>query len=213
MNPETEKIQEALALAPLLRASIESLWNNPKTDLDFKKTISTPTVFVFKDENGSLSAYFTKDNIARVTGVVYNRQFIVQAPFMYKAWFIPGQIISLIDAKEETSSSRKIGDDNKTTNLSSKPKREHEPLTRTRSISGKPADSGDAEVEQVKRFLRLKNNYFIGQFLHDYSTGRYKIVDIRNTDFTKIEDSERNIKNLEISFQPQGITFRKNEYD
>ena len=212
MNPETEKIQEALALAPLLRASIESLWNNPKTDLDFKKTISTPTVFIFKDENGSLSAYFTKDNIARVTGVVYNRQFIVQAPFMYKAWFIPGQIISLIDAKEETSSSRKIGDDNKTTNLSSKPKREHEPLTRARSISGKPADSGDAEVEQVKRFLRLKNNYFIGQFLHDYSTGRYKIVDIRNTDFTKIEDSERNIKNLEISFQPQGITFRKNAY-
>ena len=32
MNPETERIQEAQELAPLLRASIESLCNNPNTD-------------------------------------------------------------------------------------------------------------------------------------------------------------------------------------
>lgn len=70
----------------------------------------------------------------------------------------------------------------------------------------------DEDTLKVKRFLRLKNNYFIGQFLPDYATGDYKIVDIRNTDFTKIEDSERNIRNLEICFNPQGKTFRKFSY-
>ena len=36
MNPELEKIQEAQNLAPLLQASIESLWSNPETDIDIK---------------------------------------------------------------------------------------------------------------------------------------------------------------------------------
>ena len=214
MNPELEKIQEAQNLAPLLQASIESLWSNPETDIDFKKTISTPTVFVFKDEDGSLYAYFTKDKTARITGVAYNRQFIIQAPFRYKAWFVPGQAIPLIETKEDPSSNREAGEDNKSSvrRLSTRTKRENESSSSVSSVSGKPADSGDAEVEQVKRFLRLKDNYFIGQFLQDYSTGGYKIVDIRNTDFTKIEDSERNIKNLKICFQAQGHTFRKNAY-
>lgn len=67
-------------------------------------------------------------------------------------------------------------------------------------------------VIKVKKFLRLKNNCFIGQFRPDYASGGYKIVDIRNTDFTKIEDPERNIRNLEISFQSQRIKFRKFSY-
>ena len=130
MNPETERIQEAQELAPLLRASIESLCNNPNTDSDFKKTISTPTVFVFKDEDASLYAYFTKNNTARVTGVAYNRQFIIQASFKYKAWFVPGQTIPLIEEKEETTSSRKMEDENKSTvrRFSSRTKRENKPL-------------------------------------------------------------------------------------
>ena len=74
------------------------------------------------------------------------------------------------------------------------------------------AISNNKETIKVKRFLRLKNDFFIGQFLPDYSTGEYKIVDIRNTDFTKIEDFERNIRNLEIRFNPQGQSFRKFAY-
>lgn len=54
MNPETEKIEEANALAPLLESSIESLLNNPGTDSELKKTLSIPSVFVFKDETGGL---------------------------------------------------------------------------------------------------------------------------------------------------------------
>ena len=55
------------------------------------------------------------------------------------------------------------------------------------------------DTKSVKKRLRLENNQFIGQFVpHE---GRYMITDIRNTDFTKIEDKERGVKNLSISFK------------
>ena len=51
LYPETERVQEANALAPLLEASIESLFQNPETDDDIKRVIQKPTVFVFKAED------------------------------------------------------------------------------------------------------------------------------------------------------------------
>ena len=61
------------------------------------------------------------------------------------------------------------------------------------------ANSKDAE--NIKRRLRLKNNLFIGQFAPQKNEGWYTITDIRNTDFTKIEDKERGVKNLSIPFR------------
>ncbi len=61
--------------------------------------------------------------------------------------------------------------------------------------------SDSNEVKKVKRRLRLDNNMFIGQFAPQKNEGRFTITDIRNTDFTKIEDKERGIKNLSISFR------------
>lgn len=57
------------------------------------------------------------------------------------------------------------------------------------------------EVIKIKRRLRLDNNQFIGQFAPQRNEGRFTITDIRNTDFTKIEDKERGVKNLSISFR------------
>ena len=57
------------------------------------------------------------------------------------------------------------------------------------------------DTESVKRRLRLENNQFIGQFAPQKNEGWYMITDIRNTDFTKIEDKERGVKNLSISFK------------
>lgn len=57
------------------------------------------------------------------------------------------------------------------------------------------------EVVKIKRRLRLENNQFIGQFAPQRNEGWFTITDIRNTDFTKIEDKERGIKNLSISFR------------
>lgn len=64
----------------------------------------------------------------------------------------------------------------------------------------KKQDIPKEEEEKVKRRLRLENNQFIGQFAPQ-KEGWYKITDIRNTDFTKIEDKERGVKNLSISFK------------
>ncbi|WP_232526702.1 hypothetical protein [Prevotella intermedia] len=62
-----------------------------------------------------------------------------------------------------------------------------------------PTSSED--TESVKRRLRLENNQFIGQFATQKNEGCYTITDIRNTDFTKIEDKERGVKNLSIPFK------------
>lgn len=56
-------------------------------------------------------------------------------------------------------------------------------------------------TESVKRRLRLENDQFIGQFVPQKNENWYTITDIRNTDFTKIEDKERGVKNLSISFK------------
>lgn len=201
MNPESERIEEANELAPLLGDSIQSLYQNPETDEELKKVILGATVFVFKDETGNLVAYFTKDKIARVTGVVYNRQFITQVPLKYKSWFCPGQSINLIkQSKDDTSSSI---DEN--INSSSESKRKVPNTTkreRIKSTSRFPQRINREEIEKVKTRLRLENNYFIGQFSPGQD-GWYKISDIRNTDFTKIEDKERGIKDLTISFRSQ----------
>ncbi len=68
------------------------------------------------------------------------------------------------------------------------------------------------EVERIKRRLRLENNFFIGQFIPEKTEGWFKIVDIRNTDFTKIEDKERGVKDLTISFRCQDRDFNRYAY-
>ena len=78
MNPESERIEDAYTLAPLLESSINSLLSNPTIDLELKQTLSIPTVFVFKDEEGNLYGYHNKDKIARLTGVKYDRRHIKQ---------------------------------------------------------------------------------------------------------------------------------------
>lgn len=68
------------------------------------------------------------------------------------------------------------------------------------------------EENKIKRRLRLENKQFIGQFVPQQTEGWYKITDIRNTDFTKIEDKERGIKDLSISFRSTNREFNKFAY-
>ena len=195
MNPESERVEEAKQLAPLLERSIDSLSQNPNTDDDLKNVIKTPAVFVFKDEDGHLCAYFTKDKSARLTDVVYNRQDIKRVSLKYKAWFYPGQDITLINPKDETSKSN-----NKAITKSFQQRKPKDSIQRERPL--RPLRNEDSQdVKKIKRRLRLKNNFFIGQFSLDGKRGHYKITDIRNTDFTKIEDKERGVKDLTIRFK------------
>ena len=68
------------------------------------------------------------------------------------------------------------------------------------------------EIEKVKTRLRLKNNFFIGQFSPERTPGWFKITDIRDTGFTKIEDKERGVKDLSIVFRCPNAKFNRFAY-
>lgn len=85
-------------------------------------------------------------------------------------------------------------------------------IRRTQNLHNPIQYASEEDVENVKRRLRLDDNFFIGQF-SPQKGGRYSITDIRNSDFTKIEDKERGVKNLSISFKANDKeTFRKYSY-
>jgi len=88
--------------------------------------------------------------------------------------------------------------------------KEKRPISYT---SPRPSNRVDSEeVAKIKKRLRLDNDLFIGQFAPQATEGWYKISDIRNTDFTKIEDKERGVKDLTISFKSLNKTFNKFAY-
>ena len=86
------------------------------------------------------------------------------------------------------------------------------PATRSNSVKTIARDDDSADVAKIKKRLRLTNNFFIGQFAPDAEKGVYRITDIRNTDFTKIEDKERGIKNLSIRFKSSQNFYRHAYY-
>ena len=182
LYPERERVQEATELAPLLESSINSLLQNPDVEEDIKSAILKPTVFVFKDEDNNLVAYYTRNKNARLSGVVYNKNHIIPVSYKYKAWFFPGESIELIP--EESIET---------------------PVSQFKQISYE-------DVTKVKKRLRLANNLFIGQIVPDPVDGWYKIIDIRNTDFTKIEDKERDVRNIFIRFRAPQETFYRVGY-
>ncbi len=61
------------------------------------------------------------------------------------------------------------------------------------------------EIDSVKYRLRLEDDYFIGQFIPEGRGGNWIITDIRNTDFTKVEDKERGVKDISIRFNARGL--------
>lgn len=104
MKFEEVRILEAEELAPLLDASLQSIYQNPETEIVMRNMISSPTVFIFKDEDNNLYGYFTKNKTVRLTDVKYNKSAIEQVSLKYKAWFWPGKHIKLI--KERTKDSK-----------------------------------------------------------------------------------------------------------
>ncbi|SKC41959.1 hypothetical protein SAMN06298215_0773 [Bacteroidales bacterium WCE2008] len=61
------------------------------------------------------------------------------------------------------------------------------------------------EIDNVKYRLRLENDFFIGQFIPDGPGSNWTITDIRDTDFTKVEDQERGVKDITIKFNARGL--------
>lgn len=188
MKPEQEYVEEARWLAPLLDSSINSLETNPDVDTDFKNVIKGNTIFIFKDENGNLYGFYTTEKIARITHVKYAKNVVSPIPLRYKQWFVPGEAISLINE-----------------DIALLKRRKKEETLNNKAKSNSRSHENNEEVQRLKTRLRLENNQFIGQFIPERTEGWYKITDIRNTDFTKIEDKERGVKDLIIKFRSDKI--------
>ena len=101
MHEESIYIEEAKRLAELLNKSFESLRNNTAVALDFKEILNSCAVFILKDEDSNLFAFFPCKNIARISDVVYKRNAVKQIPHEYKSWFIPGEGIEIGEIHDE----------------------------------------------------------------------------------------------------------------
>lgn len=100
MKPEERNPEAAELLASSLKKSFKSLLDNPSVDDVFRSVLKGKSVFVLKDENGKLYAYYPLKNLARVNDVVYYKPDVTAVPLIYKGWFYPGEAIPLITKKQ-----------------------------------------------------------------------------------------------------------------
>lgn len=89
LNDETEEPERAMRLAELLVQTFDTL-DNPNEDPAFLAAVQSG-VFIMRDREGRLYAYFHKERKAKVNGVFYNRESLVPLPLEYKYWFKPGE--------------------------------------------------------------------------------------------------------------------------
>lgn len=102
MREEQEQVEDALLLAKLLERSFSFLQEDVQDQPLFLSILKGNTVFILKGEDGKLYAYYPYKKIARITKVKYVKADVTPMPFEYKAWFVPGQEIS-VHKKSEAS--------------------------------------------------------------------------------------------------------------
>lgn len=93
MDDETEEPERAQQLASLLAQTFDTL-DDPNDDPAFKNAVNNG-VFILKDQESRLYAYFHKERKARVNGVLFNRDNLAQLPLVYKYWFKPGEKLNI----------------------------------------------------------------------------------------------------------------------
>lgn len=103
MHNESEYAEAAERLAALLKKSFDSLRANDKTAPAFKSILESNAVFILKDEENNLFAYYPCKDMARISDVIYNRRHIIKMPLEYKSWFIPGEEIQVTAPSERQS--------------------------------------------------------------------------------------------------------------
>lgn len=169
MKPEEIRIHEAKELAPLLGNSLQSIYNNPETDIVIKEVISTPTVFILKDKDNQLYGYFTKDKTVRLTNVKYDKTSVEPIPLKYKAWFTPGQEIELIKEQSIKDKFPQIGNINL-----------------------------DLKKEDLFELWGVDDCEIIGYYHKDPKSEGFLIDDLRKTNFERIPPYLSNNKSIEL---------------
>ena len=81
LNDETEDPERANKLAELLSKAFDEI-DDPNDDPDFMDAVRNG-VFIMRDKEARLYAYFHKERKARVSGVFYNRDSLVSLPLEY----------------------------------------------------------------------------------------------------------------------------------
>lgn len=104
MKPEEEKIGDAQTLAELLGKTFKKLAFSANNDSVFLSILKGNTVFILKDKDGYLYAYYPYKQIARLTNVKYVKGDVNPIPLKYKDWFIPGRELSLRNKRKYTIS-------------------------------------------------------------------------------------------------------------
>ena len=95
MYEELVFVEEATELAKLLGSSLNSIVSNKDTDSLFRSIIKSNTVFIFKNEDNELAAYYPYKGIARLSDVRYEKPDVTPVPLKYKHWFVPGENIMI----------------------------------------------------------------------------------------------------------------------
>ena len=89
MQPEEKSPELAEALAELLSKTFDGIEDVNK-DPDFKAAIENG-VFIMRDRDFNLYAYFPKEKRAKVTDVEFNDDSLTSLRYEYKNWFVPGK--------------------------------------------------------------------------------------------------------------------------
>lgn len=108
MHEETEFVEEATVLAELLRKSFISIEENKETDTVFLSIIKGNTVFILKDEDSHLFAFYPYKGIARITRVKYVKKDVTPVPLKYKSWFVPGKEIKIPSNRHNSDNQKYI---------------------------------------------------------------------------------------------------------
>ena len=89
LNEETEQVEQAKDLAERLDKTFSNI-ENANSDDGFEDALREG-VFIMRDKDYHLYAYWPKNKVARITGVSYNRDALRPLPMEYKYWFTPGE--------------------------------------------------------------------------------------------------------------------------
>ena len=101
MRTESIFANEAEELALLLQKTFNSLLQNRFVNEEMRNVLEGNTVFILKGEDKRLYGYYPRYNIARITGVYYNKEAVTPMALEYKRWFVPGERLKIITPREE----------------------------------------------------------------------------------------------------------------
>lgn len=102
MQPEKRFIEEAKQLNDLLEQSFQLTFANHsesnELNDDFIASLSRNSVYILKDTDKNLYAWFKQKQIARISHVVYDKT-IKPIPVAYQSWFLLGEAIPKNEGK------------------------------------------------------------------------------------------------------------------